>query len=502
MPFFRLAVILGCVACFVLATASLVTAEQAKRPNIIFILTDDQGWSSTSIQMHPEMSASKEPYFETPAIERLALEGRRFSSGYAPAPLCTPTRRSVLVGMSTARTRGSEFASEFDPKPHLTIPRALKKVDPNYRCAHFGKWGEQMNALPDEVGYDESDGDTGNLTGNRGLGIMTAPNGRPAFDRSQPMAICDDPKLTDTLTKRSIDFIERQTKAGKPFYLQLSAYAVHNQLQANEATAKKYEAKGTPPRDFPPIFAAMMEDMDAGIGQILDALDRLKIADNTYIFLSADNGGSPHQLFGMPKRDEYSPQSPNYPLRGYKQDLLEGGIRVPFIVRGPGIAPGSWCHEPVAQYDLLPTFVELAGGNSEKLLKEANATIDGGSFKSLLLEGKGEVKRPLPGLVFHRPDKSVSVYRSGDMKVYHDWWKDETYLYDLSKDIGEQKDLAAEQPEKFAEMKTTLMTYLKEVNAEEYSRERILQLREQQRRLAANQRARAERERAAEASKE
>ena len=489
------------VVCFVLVGITTAT-EQAKRPNIIFILTDDQGWAESSCQMHPDMPNAKEPYFETPAFERLAKEGRRFTNGYCPAPICTPTRRSVLVGMTTARTRGSEFPSEFDPKPHLTIPRALKKVDQNYRCAHFGKWGEQMNALPDEVGYDESDGDTGNLTGNGGHAIITAPNGRPAFDRNQPTTVCENPKLMDSLVKSSVDFMERQSKAEKPFYLQLSTYAVHYQLQASEKTAKKYEAKGTPSRDFPPIFAAMMEDLDTGIGKVLDAVDRLGIAGNTYIFLSADNGGSPHQATGFAKRNEYSPQSPNYPLRGYKQDLLEGGIRVPFIVRGPGIASGSWCHEPVAQYDLLPTFVELAGGNSENLLKDANASVDGGNIKPLLLEGKGEVQRVVPGLVFHRPERSVSTYRSGDMKVYHDWWKNETYLYDLSKDIGEQKDLAAEQPEKLAAMKATLMNYLKEVNAEEYSREKILQLRERQRRIAENQRARAERERAAERDEE
>lgn len=485
MSLFRWTVIF--VVCFVAAFPTIAEGAegQEKRPNIIFILTDDQGWSETAIQMHPDMPSSKEPYFSTPAIERLALEGRRFTSGYSSAPLCTPTRRSLLVGMSTARTRGSEFASEFDPKPHLTIPRALKTVDPNYCCAHFGKWGEQMNGLPDDVGYDESDGDTGNLTGNRGLAIMTTPNGREAFDRTQPTAICDDPKLMDTLTKRSIDFMERQTKVGKPFYLQLSTYAVHYQHQASEATAKKYEAKGVPPRDFPPIFAAMMEDMDTGIGKVLDAVARLGIAGNTYIFLSADNGGAAHQLVGMTRRTEHSPLSPNYPLRGYKHDLLEGGIRVPFIVRGPGIAAGSWCHEPVAQYDLLPTFIEIAGGNSEKILKGANAIIDGGSIKTLLLEGKGEVKRPaLPGLVFHRPSKTISVYHHGDMKIYHDWRKNETYLYDLSKDIGELKDLATEQPKLCAEMKAMLMNYLKEVNAEEYSRERIVQVRERQRRAA------------------
>ena len=182
------------------------------RPNIIFIQTDDQGWPQTSMAMHPDHPRSHEPWFETPNIAKLASQGRRFSNGYAPAPICTPTRRSMLVGMSTARTRGSEFKSEFDPKKHLTIPRSLKKVDPAYRCAHFGKWGEMMLALPEEVGYDESDGDTGNITGNGAVGKIE-------FFQKQPGSTNDDPKLMFSLAKRSIDFIERHTESKTPFYL-------------------------------------------------------------------------------------------------------------------------------------------------------------------------------------------------------------------------------------------------------------------------------------------
>jgi arylsulfatase A-like enzyme len=380
--------------------------------------------------------------------------------------------------MTTARTRGTEFRSEFDPRNHLTIPQALKKVDPNYRCAHFGKWGEQMIAKPDEVGYDESDGDTGNLTGNGG-------NGEKIDMKQFPSVTKEDPKLIFSLVKRSIDFMERQTQAGKPFYLQLSCYAAHYQLQATEATAKKYEQKGTPPREFPPIFAAMIEDMDKGIGQVLDAVEKLGIAGKTYIILGADNGGSPHQHVGIPRRDNLAPQSPNYPLFGYKQELREGGIRVPFIVKGPGIAAASWCHEPVTHYDLLPTFVDLAGGDLVSLVNSCTK-IDGGSIKTLLLEGKGEVKRVVPGLVFHRPDKGVSAFRSGNYKIFHDWNSNKTFLYDLTKDIGEQNDLAEKEPEKLNELKKILLNYLESVNAEPYSKEKIKELRNRQLRIAEN----------------
>ncbi|MDR1958226.1 MAG: sulfatase [Planctomycetaceae bacterium] len=459
-----------------------IYGAESHPPNIIFILTDDQGWSESSVLMHPDQPYSREPYFSTPSMERLAMQGRRFSNGYAPAPICTPTRRALLVGMTTARTRGSEFKSEFDPRNYLTIPQALKKVNPNYRCVHFGKWGEQMIAKPDEVGYDESDGDTGNLTGN-------SNNGEKIDLKQFPSATNDDPKLMFSLVKRSIEFMERQTQAGNPFYLQLSCYAAHYQLQATETAAKKYEQKGTPPRDFPPIFAAMVEEMDKGIGQVLDAVETLGIAQKTYIILGADNGGSPHQHVGIQRRENLAPQSPNYPLLGYKQELREGGIRVPFIVKGPGIAANSWCHEPVAHYDLLPTFVDLAGGDVASLASSGEK-IDGGSIKTLMLEGKGEVKRSVPGLVFHRPDKSVSAFRSGDYKIFHDWNKNKTFLYNLTKDIGEQNDLAEKEPEKLNELKNILLNYLETVNAEPYSREKIQELRQRQQRIAENQKKR------------
>ena len=469
---------------FLFCMAFAAAASAVERPNIIFILADDMGWPQTTARMHPDQPESAIPYLETPALDKLARQGRRFSSGYAPAPICTPTRRSILAGMTTARTRGSEFASDFDPKKYLCLPQALKKVDPNYCCAHFGKWGEQMNAAPEEVGYDESDGPTGNPEGFIDSGAKDMVD-----IRLTPGCTIEDPKRTFFLTKRSIDFIERQTRAKKPFYLQLSLYALHHQLQATEASAKKYEAKGEAPRDFPTVFAAMLEDMDRGIGMVLDAVDRLGITDKTYVVFSADNGGEPHNMFGFPvnSNEKANPRSPNYPLRAYKQTLYEGGIRVPFFVRGPGIAADSWCHVPVAQYDLLPTFVELAGGDPRAMYGDLDAVIDGGSIKTLMLTGEGEVRRSVPGLVFHRPDNVVSsAYRNGDYKIFHHWRQDKTSLYDLSKDLGEADDLAAKMPEKLAAMKETLMNYLAHVDAEKFTKERDEKIRAQQQKIGQN----------------
>lgn len=440
------------------AAATSVFAKSA-RPNFVLILTDDHGWTSSSFRMHPDVADSTCDYLETPHMARLAREGMRFSSGYSPAPLCTPTRRSIQFGMTPARQRGTEFVGDFKPQGLLSLPQALKQADPQYRCAHFGKWGESITgpaglhpdnpANPSALGYDESDGVTGNVTG--GMGTDNKDRFRPT--------IKEDPKLISALTKRAISFMERQVRDSRPFYLQLSHYAVHRQIQCRKETLDKYQRKGKPPRQFPPEFAAMMEDMDNGIGQFLTALDKLGIASNTYVLLTADNGGTEY-VEGLKEG-----KAVNFPLRESKQSLHEGGIRVPFIVRGPGIKGDSWSHVPVAGYDILPTLYDLAGGG-----KPLPADIDGGSFKQVLQSGgKGSVRRGLPGLVFHRPlhpAKPMSALRIGDYKLVVKWKTGAKELYDLGRDLSEERNLAAEMPGRTDEMYRTLMRYLKAVNAE------------------------------------
>jgi arylsulfatase A len=431
----------------VLSSAVNCKAALAASPNIILILTDDQGWSMMSARMHPDLPASAIDYFHTPAMDRLAREGMRFTSGYSPGPLCTPTRRSIQNGMTPARQRGTEFKSTWVPAAHLTLPRALKQADSAYVCAHFGKWGEDMISTPEECGYDASDGMTGNKTGG-------------ADDEKFSDIVKEDPKLIFSLTKRATEFIAKQAAAQRPFYLQLSHYAVHRQVQALPATNDKYIAKGQPPRQFTPTFAAMLEDLNTGLTQLLDEVDRLGIAGNTFVVFTADNGGNTSYA-----NTDASLPTNNDPLRQGKQYLYEGGIRVPFIVRGPGIKSGSVNHEPVAGYDLLPTFYELAGGK-----KPLPTDIDGGSFHQLLENsGTGKIKRGLPGLVFHRPHLpalSHSALRTGDLKLVVNWQSGERELFDLAQDIGETKNLAMTLPEKTDEMFVQLSNYLKAVNAE------------------------------------
>jgi arylsulfatase A len=488
-----------CAGTLTAATCALGVSAPAdatpERPNLVFILTDDQSWTQTSFRMDPRVPHSFSPYLHTPNMQRLAEQGMRFTDGYASAPICTPTRRSILCGMTTARQRGTEFPSDFDPRQHLTIPKALKAVDPAYRCAHFGKWGESMVADPEEAGYDESDGITGNHTGDF---LTWEEKGKQARTKTKRPKISptpfEDPKRCFGVTERATDFMRRQAEASRPFYVQVSHYAVHDQIQARAETLKKYREKGKGPRNTPPEFAAMLEDLDASIGLLLDAIDDLGIADNTYVILGADNGGVQHrwdspfyrrQLLGevtawtadgepaIPDGSKPPDLLPdNYPLRGAKQWLYEGGIRVPFLARGPGIEAGALTREPVVLYDLLPTLVDLAGGNVSALPDE----IDGGSLKPLL-HGVGGVQRALPGLVFHRPllrfrggkltgNGAMSAFRSGDLKLVVDQLTGEKFLYDLRNDPGETKDLAAARPADVERLAGELDGYLKAVDAE------------------------------------
>lgn len=431
--------------CFLLTTLIGFTAAlQAESPNIILILTDDQGWSQRSGLMDPENPKSGSSYLHTPAMDRIAEEGMRFTGGYSPAPLCTPTRRSILCGTSAARS-GTEFVSSWVPADHMTLPRALKQANRHYQCAHFGKWGERMISSPEECRYDVSDGHTGNVTGGMA-------------DKMQPAHIVEDPKRTGSVTDRSIEFIREQTKAGKPFYAQVSYYAVHLRTELLQTSLEKYQKKGAPDRAYSQGWAGMLEELDSGIGRILDELDALGISDNTYVVFTTDNGGRGTVPGGDPK----SP-APNVPLSGAKHSLLEGGIRVPLMVRGPSIAAGSVCRVPVAGYDFLPTFYELAGGKGS-----LSEELDGGSFVSLFSNPETDsVKRPIDGLIFSRPRQGMAAIRSGQWKLLAEVnVKREIQsakLFNVVEDIAEQQDLSTTQADKTKQLRARLKTYLETV---------------------------------------
>ena len=414
----------------------LASAALAKPPNIILILTDDQGWNNTEVPMIPSRADTRSDYYLTPNFKRLADSGMTFSQAYAPHPVCSPSRHSIQFGMTPAKLKktSNRAVNYPEPFPVRSIPQVLKSIDPAYRAAHFGKW--HMHRHPAELGYDASDGRTGNHTARQ----LTT-------DQTKHFPH-DDPKRSVSLTDNAVQFIRHQAHTGAPFYLQVSHYAIHLSAEAKPATLAKHKAR-TPGKIHTAYwYAAMIDDLDHAVGRILDVLDELKLTDNTYVILTSDNGGTARQYPHF-----------NKPLRAGKGSYYEGGLRVPFFVAGPGIKASTYSSVPVVGYDLLPTFADLAG-SAEKQPKG----IEGGSIKPVLLKnGEGIVRRPRHGLHFYRPLDSVLIRDGHKLRRTHR--TGEIELYNLAEDLSETTDLAAAQPGLAKRMQATLEDWIQEIDA-------------------------------------
>jgi len=441
-----------------------VRANSQPQPNFIVIYGEGSGWASTSVQMDHRNPASRSSTIHTPNIERIAAAGMRFSDGYASSPRCTPSRAALLTGRSPAQLhmtfvgdgrRGLQEGEFLDsgaklltpwpqlelPAETLTIAEYLKRA--GYATAHFGKW-HLGRVSPSQHGFDESDGPTG----NGGPDNVSSPN----------------PKQALAMTAKGIDFMEGQVKAGKPFYLQLSHYPNQPEKGGGERPSKTAD-------DETAI-------VDQTLGQLLDAVARLGLGANTYIIYTTDHG--------TPGR--------NSPLTGGKGTVWEGGLRVPFIVAGPGVKAGACSHVRVTATDLFPTLVELAG------VKETFPQgTEGGSFASVLKNGgAGGVQRPREEFVVHFPhyDKDAqgpaSVIYVGDSKLIHVYESGALKLFNLASDPGERHDLASQQPDKAKELDARLMAYLKAMNAQlpkpnpDYDPSKASEIRRQGRKRKAN----------------
>lgn len=434
-------------------------AQHPPSPNIVFILVDDLGWSCLSSRMDSADAQSASDYHETPNIDRLAESGMRFSQAYAPASICSPSRRSILFGHTPTRQGDNSFEANYHPTvgKYLTLPQLLKRINNQYETAHFGKWDMRADFSPEDAGYDESDGDTGNKNGNFAI---------EGIDKWTDHFIVGDPKRANTLAVRATNFMARQVKAGKPFFLQISHYATHVEKQTTAESYKKYQKKPTGTKHDDPAWAGMLEDLDHSIGVVLDTIEQLGISGDTYVFFMSDNGATE---FIPPTRDrldhpsQFAKRMRNYPLRGGKWTLYEGGLRVPFLAAGPGIKAGSQCDVPISGWDLLPTFAELAGGKPTRL------DTDGGSLAKLLTgEQHQGINRSTQGLIFHRYHQGYphSAVIDGDYKLIKFWKSGKVELYNLKEDRGEHRDLATKNPEKTKELLGQLTAYFKEVNPE------------------------------------
>lgn len=446
--------------------AGLVVADDGSQsPNFVIFYMDDLGWADTSVRMMDDEPLSASELYQTPALERLAKRGMRFASGYAPTPTCTGSRISIQFGKTSARL---QYRNVFDvlskkQRPQgwddeVSMAAVVKAAGKGYVTAHFGK-GMGVRRM-DDAGYDVTDEFDRGPNGN-GHGSY--------IDIKQKIPIpADNPKRIVDLTRRSVDFVNEH--AGKhPFYLMVSHYAVHIPHQASpdaiERCRRRWVAAGNPnvgpeekeyKKHLPEWrYAAMVEEADESLGAILDALIETNELDNTYVFFTSDNGG------GVGRRDEDGNRFQG-PLQEGKRSTFEGGLRVPFVVSGPGIEPGSQCNVPVAQWDLLPTLQDLSG--STMPLPDG---VDGGSLREVFSAGDaGKVQRTAPGLIFHYTchfHPPVSVIRLGDFKLMRHLNSGEMKLFNVATDYAEQQDLFARMPGKVNELEQVRSQYVAQV---------------------------------------
>jgi arylsulfatase A-like enzyme len=402
-----------------------------------------------------------------------------FTSGYAAAGNCAPSRACLLSGTYTPRhhvyavgstDRGPKASQRLVPVPNrngipsdnLTLADALKAA--GYATGHFGKWhlAGKDGALPTEQGFDVSFDSFGE--GSEKEGSEQNKAGPPG-----------DPKGVFTLTRKACEFITAQRE--RPFFCYLAHHAIHSPLQGRPETRAKFQAKAPGTQHDDPLYAACTYDLDASVGQLLDHLRELGLEDNTLVVFTSDNGATQ--------------QSPQEPLRGSKGGYYEGGIREPFLVRWPGVVqPGSSSNVPVINVDLYPTFLAIAGAPVPE-----GKVLDGESLLPLL-RGEGDLKRQ--AIFWHFPgyldkpvlrgreldvrtgfrSRPVSVIRKGDWKLhlFHEEWQLEggraglpgngaVELYHLGRDLGERENLAATETAKREELLDDLFAWQKDVKA-------------------------------------
>ena len=443
---------------FVSGTALCFDSSHAadRQPNIVVIMADDLGWR--------DLHVFGNTYVDTPALDQLAVEGMRFTNGYAAAPVCTPTRAAMMTGQSPARLQITNhapgnpegFALKDSPLqeaksirhlPLAAVTIAERLSAAGYASAHIGKWhlsytarGEQgvaeKDLRPDKQGFNL------NVGGYSGGGPPSyfSPYRNPTLIDGE-----DGEYLPERLADEAITFI-RQHK-DEPFFLNWWPFSVHFPMEARAEVIAKYRQRK---EIKDPIYAAMIEDMDTAIGRFLKALDEAGLRDNTLVIFNSDNGGY---------------NGDNLPLRGMKGMLYEGGVRVPWIVRWPGkVPPGTTNSTPVISMDCYPTLLEAAG-----LPPTPNYPLDGKSILPVLTQSGGLERDTLyfhyPNYAFHKMNRLGSAIREGNFKLIKNYDDESLELYNLQSDIGEKNNLATQSPELAKRLADKLDVWLRDSEA-------------------------------------
>jgi arylsulfatase A-like enzyme len=438
----------------------------ADKPNIILILADDLGWS--------DLGCYGADLHETPHLDRLAQEGVRFTDAYAMS-VCTPSRAALLTGKHAARLRmtiwseGSRGgprnrrllqAESLHDLPHSETTLAKRLHDAGYLTALVGKWH-----LGDAEHYPETHGFDVNIGGTQWGAPQTffwpySGSGRfgPEF-RFVPHLEFGKPGeyLTDRLTDEALRVIERA--GNQPFFLYLAHHAPHTPIEAKADDVRHFEAKVRPGQQHQSAaYAAMVKSLDDSVGRVLEQLKKSGLEQNTIVLFTSDNGG----YIGTDE-GQTVPVTSNAPLRSGKGSLYEGGIRVPLIVRWPGVTPaGAACREPVILMDLFHTLAPAVSS------KEVPEPADGRDLQGLLQHPGTKLNRE--ALYFHYPHyyattTPVGAIRSGDWKLLEYFEDGRLELYNLKDDLGEKTDLAPQLPDKAASLLQQLHHWRTQVGA-------------------------------------
>lgn len=470
---------------------------KAGQPNIIVFLVDDMGWQDTSVPFWSRKTPLNERY-RTPNMERMAAEGVKFTNAYA-APVCTPTRVSLITGLNAAHHRVTNWTNiskdtstdraddtfegvdwninGFSPVPGVAkavvgtpLPLLLKEA--GYFTIHVGKahWGSQGTpaASPLNVGFivnvgGHAAGHPQSYFGEQNYGRML---GKTTFHAVPDLEeyYGSETFLTEALTQKAIQAMDYPVSRKQPFFLYMGHYALHTPIQGDARYLQRYLAMGLDSTEAK--YASLVEGMDKSLGDIMDFLQKSGQEKNTVILFMSDNGG----LSMSPPRGGTA-HTHNLPLREGKGSLHEGGIRVPMLVKWPGVVkPGTVQDQYVMIEDFFPSILEMAEVKNYRAIQP----IDGKSFVPLLKNP--ELRDSTRTLIWHYPNKwgggtgnainYASAIRKGNWKLIYLMKKQKLELYDLGNDIGETTDLVAKFPEKARELAGNLTEYLKRWNAQ------------------------------------
>ncbi|NLS94127.1 MAG: sulfatase [Planctomycetaceae bacterium] len=436
-------------ATFLCLACGALPAGETERPNIVFVLADDLGYM--------DLGCHGSKYYNTPNLDQFAAQAMGFTDAHS-APVCAPTRAALMTGKSPARLHmtcvrlpGVHLVRTL-PLSEYTIAELLR--DQGYRTAIFGKWqlSKPAKGQLQDYGFQKCVGVSG------GTRSHFFPYRLPGLEHGS-----EGEALADRLTAEACKFME-ENKSG-PFFVYLSHYAVHTPLQADPKLQRKYEAKPPVGGQNNPVYGAMVEGLDRSVGQLLHKIGELGREERTVVIFTSDNGGLDHFFGGVHVTS-------NLPLRGEKGMVYEGGVRVPLMIRWPGVTrAGTVCAVPVAVEDYYSTIAEIAGA---AIPPEVASCLEGRSIAPLL-RGE-EVKRDGP-IYWHYPHyhdrfppDPAGAIREGDWKLIEFFQDGRLELYNLAADIGESDSLASQMPDKARDLQRKLAAWREKVGAEMPSR--------------------------------